>query len=94
MKTGKILIAVLVLAVIFLVSACTITGQVVRQDSVKIGYLAPLTGIGAYWGEPNVKGAEIAKEEGNLHNYYGSPAFWLIVIAIVTICIVLEFADY
>ncbi len=55
-----IMIAILLLV---LVTACTQTGYVVKEQQIKIGVIAPFSGDGASYGEGWRKGAELAKEK-------------------------------
>lgn len=43
--------------------------QANKDESVKIGAVLPLTGFGAYWGEPVKKGMEMAVSELNKQGY-------------------------
>src|SRR3989344_8574871 len=54
----KIILGILVILLI----SCK---DVVKQETVKIGIIAPLSDWGAYWGIPFINGAEIAKEDVN-----------------------------
>jgi len=63
-KTGIIVLSiVLVLLVVALV--VSFTGHTVRENTIKIGYLGPLSGAGASWGETELKTIQIAIDEIN-----------------------------
>ncbi|MBW2990522.1 ABC transporter substrate-binding protein [Candidatus Woesearchaeota archaeon] len=66
MKRIQLVIAIAMLIVI-VISGCTQTpaGQVVKEDTIKIGVIGTFTGVGAYHGQQERRGVEIAKDEIN-----------------------------
>jgi ABC-type branched-subunit amino acid transport system substrate-binding protein len=64
-KITKIIIGCVVVAVLVLIGVNLDT----KNTNIKIGALMPLTGFGSYWGDPAVKGIELAKKD--LESIYG-----------------------
>jgi len=61
MKTSTILWGLVVVLVI--VGVATLSGNKTSDDTVKIGAILPVTGWGAYWGEKEIRGIELAKDD-------------------------------
>jgi len=73
-KNTKMLVSIAVLVIlsgviIYKLNALNNVGQSVQNRSVKIGAILPLSGFGAYWGEPVKKGMEMAKSQLNEKGY-------------------------
>ena len=64
-KITKIIIGCVVVVVLVFIGVHSDT----KNTNIKIGALMPLTGFGSYWGEPAVKGIEIAQKD--LESIYG-----------------------
>lgn len=66
MKHAYFNIALLVISSLVL-TACApdMTGRVVQEETIVIGYTSPLTGDAAAWGEPMLQGAKLAVKEIN-----------------------------
>lgn len=60
-KTGWVVgIVVVVLLILIIMSRGSAPAQ---SGTVRIGAILPLTGWGAYWGEPEIRGIELAKKD-------------------------------
>lgn len=57
----------IVIILITIISGCSnsITGKVINQETIKIGWIGPLTGNAAIIGEENLKGIQIAIDQIN-----------------------------
>ena len=66
MKTNKLAIAIAILMII-VVSGCTTTptGQVTKEEEIKIGVIAPLTGVVSWFGDYMRQSFDMAVEEVN-----------------------------
>jgi ABC-type branched-subunit amino acid transport system substrate-binding protein len=60
---NRSLLATILLALILLVGC---TGHVVKDNQLKVGAIIPLTGWGAYYGVPELKGMQLALEDSEL----------------------------
>jgi len=61
---------VLLICALFLISSCT-TGEVVKEEVIKIGVVLPLTGTAANYGIDTKKGIDLALEEINKEGVNG-----------------------
>jgi len=60
---GIIFIALLILISILIVAVNFRTGFIVKQNTIKIGIVTPLTGDVGFWGESSVLGAKLAEKD-------------------------------
>ena len=59
---------IITIAIALLLISCTPTGQIVVEEKVRIGVVAPLTGPFAWWGEYIKNAVELSLEDLE-HNY-------------------------
>ena len=62
MRIKTILLFVVLLASVFFMAACT-EKEEQRTTHVKIGAILPLSGWGAYWGNPVLQGMQLAVQD-------------------------------
>ena len=66
---GLVILIIIVLAIYLGIGKKTTPTTSTTKEPIKIGFIIPLTGWGAYWGVPVKNGAEIAAKELNSQGY-------------------------
>jgi branched-chain amino acid transport system substrate-binding protein len=63
----KILVGIIIIALIVIAFTIfsNITGNVIKEDKIKVGVIATLTGVGSYQGQEELRGLVIARDEIN-----------------------------
>jgi len=56
---------ILLIVLLVVMTGCGITGNATVEDTIKVGVIGTLTGYGAYYGEQEVKGILLARDEIN-----------------------------
>lgn len=64
-KAAGFLLAIIAIAMFILTACAPITGEVVAEQPIKVGFIGPMTGEAAFLGESSVKGIQLAIDDIN-----------------------------